>query len=226
MDSTAKCLIDHYQKTYELTYALWKGRNKTFLVLLAAVGIAALVTFPALGSRSVLFLYIGHSLGLEQNDVTVLQNGFPFSLLQAIFLFVIFYLTVNLYHRARYVLRNYAYLSALESEIRQQLALPATTVAFTRESTFYWGNRDFFSGAVKFVYIALLSCLIVSFLVAIVIEDWSNNRWLLTAVDVVFAIPILAFLFAYSRASVSMDTKEAITSESEVAAKRASTVRP
>lgn len=219
MESTANCLIDHYQKTYELTYALWKGRNNTFLVLLAAVGVAALVTFPALGSRSVLFLYLGHSLGLEQKDLSALQNGFPFGLLQAIFLFVIFYLTVNLYHRARYVLRNYAYLSALEREIRQQLALPEATVAFTRESTFYWGNRDLFSGAVKYVYIILLSCLIVSFVLGTVIEDWSRHHWLLTAVDVLFAIPTLAFLIAYGHASISMDTKEAIAPKPEAKGK-------
>ncbi len=221
MESTAKYLIDHYQKTYELTYALWKGRNKTFLVLLAAVGIAALVTFPALGSRSVLFLYVGHSLGLEQKDLTALQNGFPFSLLQAIFLFVIFYLTVNLYHRARYVLRNYAYLSALEREIRQELALPESTVAFTRESNFYWGSRDGFSGAVKYVYIILLSFLIVTFLVATVIGDWRSHRMLLTGIDVLFGVPTLLFLFAFARASHSMDNEEAITQKTQAKAKSA-----
>jgi hypothetical protein len=221
VENAAKYLIDHYQKTYELTYALWNGRNKTFLILLAAVGVAALVTFPALGGRSVVFLYAGNSLGLKPEDVTALQNGFPFSLLQAIFLFVIFYLIVNLYHRARYVLRNYAYLSALEREIRQQLALPDSTVAFTRESTFYWGNRDFFSGAVKYVYIILLSCLIVSFLVATIVEDWIGHHRALSVVDVLFAVPTLAFLVAYARASLSMDTKETIAPNPQATAKGA-----
>jgi hypothetical protein len=138
------------------------------------------------------------------------QSGFPFGILQAIFLFVIFYLTVNLYHRARYVLRNYAYLGRLEKEIRQQLALPVTYVAFTRESSFYWGSRDLFAGAVKYVYIILLSGLLVSFLVATVIGDWKTGNHLLTGVDILFAIPTLAFLAAYAIASVSMDREEAI----------------
>jgi hypothetical protein len=210
VDTTAKYLFDHYQKTYELTSALWKGRNRTFLILLGAVGLATLVTFPALGTRSVLFLYLAHTLGLEQKDVGSLQNGFPFGILQAIFLFVIFYLTVNLYHRSRYVLRNYAYLGALENEIRQQLGLSAPSVAFTRESSFYWGNRDIFSAAVKYVYIILLSGLLLIFLVATIVADWSSGNWVLAAVDILFAIPTLTFLAAYAIASVSMDRERVI----------------
>ncbi|MGB8770659.1 MAG: hypothetical protein WCC92_13645, partial [Candidatus Korobacteraceae bacterium] len=205
-----QCLIDHYQKTYELTYTLWKGRNKTFLILLGAIGVATLVTFPALGTRSLLFLYVRHSLDLKESELGMLQSGFPFGILQAIFLFVIFYLTVNLYHRARYVLRNYAYLGRLEKEIRQQLALPDTSVAFTRESSFYWGSRDRFSAAVKYVYITLLSGLLVSFLAATIIGDLKTGKTLLTVVDIVFAVPTLIFLTAYAIASVSMDGEAAI----------------
>ena len=150
METTAKYLVDHYQKTYELTYRLWQGRNKTFLILLGAIGVATFVMFPALGARSILFLYVRHSLGLTDVELKNVQSGFPFGILQAIFLFVIFYLTVNLYHRSRYVLRNYAYLGLLEKEIRQQLALPDSTllsrarVAFTgvKETHSRLGSRS------------------------------------------------------------------------------------
>ena len=64
------------------------------------------------------------------------------------------------------------------------------------------------------MYIILLSCLLVSFLLGTVIEDWSRHHWLLTAVDVLFAIPTLAFLIAYGYSSTSMDTKEAIARQS------------
>jgi hypothetical protein len=50
VETTAKYLVDHYQKTYELMYALWQGRNKTFLTLLGAIGVATFVMFPALGA--------------------------------------------------------------------------------------------------------------------------------------------------------------------------------
>lgn len=71
------------------------------------------------------------------------------------------------------------------------------------------------------MYIILLFCLIVSFLLGTVIEDWGRHHWLLTAVDVLFAIPTLAFLIAYAHASISIDTKEAIAPKPEAKAKSA-----
>ncbi|HEX4603976.1 MAG TPA: hypothetical protein VH724_08300 [Candidatus Angelobacter sp.] len=221
MEDSVKYLVDHYQKTYELTFTLWEGRNKTFLVLLGVVGVAPLVTFPALGARSLVFLYLGHMLGLKDDDVHSLQNGFPQRVLQAIILFVILYLTVNLYHRARYVLRNYAYLSALESEIRQTLSLREGAVAFTRESTFYWGQRDFLSGAVKYVYIVLLAGLLLTFLGVLTVADWKNGNHVLSLVDLIFAVPTLIFVFGFANSSVSMDRKHAIVVEPQAAARGA-----
>ncbi len=210
MEDIAKHLIDHYQKTYELTFDLWERRNKIFLMLLGAVGAAPLLMFPALGTRSILFLYLGHKFGLSESEIVALQNGFPFSILQAILLFAILYLTINLYHRARYVLRNYAYLSALEREIRAALNLSNGTVAFTRESTFYWGSRDVLSGAVKYIYIFLLAGLLLVFLVSLIVVDWTSGNHRLSAVDMIFAVPILTFIHGYATSSVSMDRKHAI----------------
>ena len=211
METTAKYLVDHYQKTYELTYRLWQGRNKTFLILLGAIGVATFVMFPALGARSILFLYVRHSLGLTDVELKNVQSGFPFGILQAIFLFVIFYLTVNLYHRSRYVLRNYAYLGLLEKEIRQQLALPDSYFAFTRESSFYWRQRDAFAPWVKVVYIGLLSALLVTFLLATICGDWKSGNRLLTVADILFALPIWIFLYAYASSSIQLDKAETAT---------------
>jgi hypothetical protein len=210
MEDIAKQLIDHYQKTYELTFELWQGRNKVFLMLLGAVGTAPLLMFPALGTRSILFLYLGHKFGLSEGEIVALQNGFPFSILQSILLFAILYLTVNLYHRARYVLRNYAYLSALEREIRAALNLSNGAVAFTRESTFYWGSRDVLSGAVKYIYIVLLAGLLIVFLGSLILVDWRSGTRLMATIDIIFAVPILTFLYGYATSSVSMDRKHAI----------------
>ena len=210
METTAKYLVSHYQKTYELTYALWQGRNKTFLILLGAIGVATFVMFPALGARSILFLYVRHSLGLSEAELQAVQNGFPFSILQTIFLFVIFYLMVNLYHRSRYVLRNYAYLGYLEREIRQHLGLAASSFAFTRESKFYWDERDVFAAFVKWVYIILLSLLLLMFLAAAIMGDVDSRNWPMTCVDILFAAPTVAFLVAYAISSVRLDSKQAV----------------
>jgi hypothetical protein len=207
VEDIAKHLIDHYQKTYELTFNLWEGRNRIFLMLLGAVGAAPLLMFPALGTRSLLFLYVGHKFGLSEAEVLALQTGFPFGILQSILLFAILYLTVNLYHRARYVLRNYAYLSAMEHEIRATLNLSNNAVAFTRESTFYWGSRDVLSAAVKYIYIFLLAGLLLIFLGSLIVVDWRSGNHPMAAIDIVFAAPILTFLYGYATSSVSMDRK-------------------
>jgi hypothetical protein len=104
---------------------------------------------------------------------------------------------VNLYHRSRYVLRNYAYLGFLEREIRQQLALPENSVAFTREGDFYWNERDWFSARVKYVYICLVAGLLLMFLGATNVGDWRGGHCVLTGMDFAFAVPTVAFLVAY-----------------------------
>lgn len=148
-------------------------------------------------------------LGLNENDLRVLQDGFPFAILQAIILFAVLYLTINLYHRDRYVLRNYAYLSALEAEIRQILALDSAAVAFTRESTFYWGQRDLLAGAVRYVYIVLLAGLLFSFLGALIVADWRGSNHLLSLVDIVFSVPTLIFVFGCAKSTISVDHNHA-----------------
>ncbi len=47
MSDAADILTKHYQKTFELTYEIWKQRNKTFLVLVAVIGAGTLLTFRA-----------------------------------------------------------------------------------------------------------------------------------------------------------------------------------
>jgi hypothetical protein len=221
VEDTAKHLVDHYQKTYELTFTLWADRNKTFLILLGLVGAAPLITFPTLGTRSLVLLYLGHMLGLNEKDLRMLQDGLPFGILQAIILFAVLYLTINLYHRDRYVLRNYAYLGALETEIRQTLALDAAAIAFTRESTFYWGQRDLLAGAVRYVYIVLLAGLLFSFLGALIVADWRSGNRVLSLVDIVFAAPTLIFVFGCAKSSISVDHKHAIAGGPGERARRA-----
>lgn len=139
MSDTAAVLAEHYQKTYELTLEMWRQRNRTFLLLLAVIGSATLLTFRAAETSLLMVYLVAKLLGVsDQAQVQELRRSFPFGLLQSLLLVVVFYLTVNLYHRAIYVLRNYSYLSRLEDEIHQELGLPAGSISFTREGGFYW----------------------------------------------------------------------------------------
>jgi hypothetical protein len=211
MDDSVKPIIEHYQKTYELTYELWQQRNRTFLLLLAVIGAATLLTFRVPQADSLLVDVVAKAAGVSNTArAAELRAGFPFALLQSIILMVVFYLMVNLYHRAVNVLRNYRYLSCLASEIRELLQLQSDRIAFTRESTFYWGAQSRLSGAVKWVYFGMLGLLLLAFLGGRVMEDVSTSNMALAIVDLLIGIPTLVFYVEYARSSISLDAAAAI----------------
>jgi hypothetical protein len=206
MDDKVSVLVEHYQKTYELTFEMWKQRNRIFLILLAVISIATLLTFRVPEANSLLVDLIAKLLGVsDQTRIEGLRQSFPFGLLQSVLLTAIFYLMVNLYHRAVYVLRSYSYLSELEREIREHLKLPENSVSFTRESTFYWGKQHSLTNLVKWVYIAFLGLLLGAFLVGRIVDDFRSGNLPLAIVDIVIAIPTIIFFFEYARSAVSFD---------------------
>lgn len=212
----AEALVEHYQKTYELTYEMWRQRNRTFLLLLGVIGVATLLTFRAPEANSLLVDLIRKLLDVsDPARIDELRKSFPFGLLQSILLIAVFYLMVNLYHRALYVLRNYSYLSKVEQEIRQELGLAGGTVSFTRESTFYWGGRHgSLLGLVKWVYIAFLGLLLVAFLGGRIVDDFRLGNKPLAVIDVIIAMPTLLFFLAYAKSSIFLDTEHSIVGAS------------
>jgi len=201
-----QAVVEHYQKTYELTHSLWQQRNRTFLILLAVIGGATLLTMQVATAQSLLVYWVAKLVGVtESSAVDELRKGFPFGLLQTILLIVVFYLMVTLYHRAIYVLRNFSYLERLEGEIREHLGLAEGTVAFTRESKFYWGCRPWLSGVIKWVYIVMLGALLVTFLRNQILADYRGGTWWLFIVDIAIATATLMFYLGYARASVHFE---------------------
>ncbi len=216
MKDKAEILAEHYQKTYELTFELWRQRNQTFLILLAVIGAATLLTFSAAQTNPLLVLWIAKVLEVkDEKGIQELGRSFPFGLLQSLLLVVVFYLVVNLYHRALYVLRNYRYLAELEREIRGQLEAPPESVAFTREGGFYWSDRAGLQSAVKWCYIVLVGCLLFAFLSARIYQDFRTRTLTLAGVDLVISIATSLFFLAYARSSVSMDTEKAVVRSKE-----------
>ena len=206
MEAKTTLLVDHYQKTFELTYELWKQRNTTFLILLGVIGAAILLTFQVSETNSLLVYLVAKVLNItDLNRIATLQKSFPFGILQSILLFIVLYLMVNLYHRAVGVLRNYNYLGLLETEIRKNLNLLDTEVAFSREGNFYWHNRGWGLGVVKWIYFALLGGLLTSFLVGKTIDDIKTQSEILIAVDALMGIPTLFFFVAYVKSSIRFD---------------------
>ena len=199
-------IVDHYQKTYEVTYDLWKQRNRLFLIL---VGVVSLGTILSLKIPEANSIFVDCLAGYFQITDTVrnaeLRNSFPFSILQGAFLIVVFYLMVNLYHRAAYVLRNYQYLGEVEQEIRKLLNLPKDSVAFARESSFYWQNRGMMIGSVKWFYIILLGSLLFTFLGMQIYTDVLVRRTIPIIIDLIAGGPVIVFYFAYAITSISLD---------------------
>ncbi len=73
--------------------------------------------------------------------------------------------------------------AALEREIRQQLGATAESIAFTRQGSFYWGDRASLRRAVKWFYIVLVGCLLFAFLGGRIWEDFRTRKIALAAVD-------------------------------------------
>jgi len=175
------------------------------------IGASTLLTFGAAQTNPLLVRWIAKALGVtDRQDVQELGKSFPFGLLQSLLLVVVFYLVVNLYHRALYVLRNYRYLAGLEREIRQQLGAAGESIAFTREGNFYWGDRASLQSAVKWCYIVLVGCLLFAFLGGRIYEDFRTRKLTLAVVDLVVYIATCLFFLAYARSSVSMDSAETV----------------
>jgi len=204
----ADALTQHYQNTYEQTYQYWLQRNRTFLFLLTAIGLATLTTFGAPNSDSIIVFIIAKFFGVTDSiGRSQIQQGVSLTIIQSIFLILVFYLMVNLHHRSHYVLRNYHYLSRLEQEIRAALGVDEKSVAFSRESSFYWKHRTWGNAAVKWVYILLLGFLLIVFLSARLYLDLSRHYYYLFTAEFFIAAPTLLFYVAYAFSSIKLDSE-------------------
>lgn len=211
MNDKGKILADHYQKTYELTWDLWRQRNTTFLVLLCVIAASTLLTFGSAETQPLLVRWLAKTLEItDRQDILELSRSFPFGLLQSLLLVVVFYLMVNLYHRALYVLRNYRYLACLEREIRRELGVLADSAAFTREGKFYWTDRVILQSAVKWCYIVLVGVLLFAFLIGRIYQDFRTRTLTLAVAELLVATATGVFFLAYAKSSVSMDSETGV----------------
>jgi hypothetical protein len=129
MSDKVELIAEHYQKTFEVTLSTWESRNQTFLVLLATVGAATLLTFNVQEAQPLLVDLVSKFLSIEEaTRKAELRTSFPYGLLQSVLLMVVMYLMLVLYHRTTFINRSYRYLEALEIEIRAGLSLSSESV--------------------------------------------------------------------------------------------------
>ncbi|MEP7291937.1 MAG: hypothetical protein ABI835_09140 [Chloroflexota bacterium] len=190
-------VTEHYQKTYELNFELWKERNRLVLTLLAVIGVGALLTYQVAGTQTLMMSLIVHALDL---NVTVdqFQKEFPFAIFQLILLVVILYLMVNLYQRTTYIMRNYKYLADVEEEIRACLKLSKADVAFSREGHYYHrAQTSLQKFGIQVAYVITLGLLLVVFLTKRISDDWAISREL-ALLEGVIGVFIAVFFIGYA----------------------------
>ena len=191
-------LAEHYQKTYELTLAMWEQRNRTFLILLVAVGVATLLTFNVTEAQPLLADLIANTFGVEDGRRAQLRDSFPYGLIQSILLMVVLYLMVILYHRTAYIVRSYQYLSAVEDDIRAGLHGWEELKSFTREGEFYKRHKPTLSWLVAIAYVGMLGLLLAAFLGMRIYTDLTQAPAGYAVVDIFLAVPTLLFFGAYA----------------------------
>jgi hypothetical protein len=194
---TAELLVDHYQKTYEVTYELWKERNRLFPTMALVVGGAIILAFHVPQADSLFAAVIGSLLRLDPVAQAALQQGFTYQLLQTVLMVVVFHMLLDLYRHNQDITRNYQYLAGMEAEIRQTMGLAADKIAFTREDAFYRSHRVVLLGGVRVVYSVVLGVLLALFLYARISDDFFRGDAWFIAADIIIAIPIVLYFTDY-----------------------------
>jgi len=197
-------IVEHYQKTFELTMRTWEIRNRTFLIILGVVGIGTLITWNVPESQPILVDFLMKLLGITNEERAIeLRSSLPYGLLQSILLIVVAYLTLILYHRTATIQRFYKYLAKLEEEIRTGMSLSGSDVSFTRESGFYDKHKPKLGFFVAISYILMLGGLLAAFLGYRIYSDFSSGATSVGIVDSILATPTVMFYIGYMISSIS-----------------------
>lgn len=196
-------LVEHYHKTYDLTFSVWESRNQSLLILLAVVGFSTLLTFNVSEAQPLLVDIIAKLCGIASDErIKNLKKSFPYGVIQSIFIIVVFYLIINLYHKTCFIIRSYHYLSGIEKDIRSALNLPTDSVSFTREGDFYNNHRTFSSFMTGLSYVLILGVLLLSFLGMRLINDWHARDYFILVTDAILTLGIMYFFFVYAYTSL------------------------
>lgn len=201
-----QAITEHYQNTFELTYEMWKERNRLFvyLVLTAGVGLILLLRIPQ--ANALLIDVVVKFLSItDKTRISELQTNFPFEVLLSTVMVIIFYLMQKLYSTNLSVLRNYLYLGAMENEIRAQLHLTAESVSFTREGSFYWGRRSFAQNISKWLYVVVIFISIVPFTALKTVNDFVSWNYVIGVVDAIISILTFVYLWEYAVSAQKLD---------------------
>lgn len=214
---TIQVITEHYQKTFELTYELWKERNRLFVYLILATGMGLLVLLQVPEMNSLLVDFVVKILSITDEDRIIrLSSNFPLDVLLSILLVAVFYLMQKLYSTNLSVLRYYLYLGAMEDEIRKELRIPVNNVAFTREGKFYWIRRSITQEISKWSYVLVIFITLLPFIILKINNDLILKNDIITSVDITVSILTLLYVIEYARSAHTLDVEKLPTTERKV----------
>lgn len=203
MNSGTELIVDHYNKTYDLTFNLWEARNKILLCLFLCIGITVFLTFNVAEAQPLLIDIITKSIGItDASRISELRKSFPYSVVHSALLLIIMYLIINLYHRSAFIHRNYVYLSKLEEDIRSRLSINQESKVFSRESAFYDENKTFASKYIGVIYVLVVSFFVLSFLSVRLYLDVLSASKLIIFYDISVGLVISIYLYSWAKLSI------------------------
>lgn len=205
----ALAVVQHYQKTAELIQHHWERRSRQFVTLVTVLAGAVLVAFSRPLIAPALEAVILHYVRLSGDNVPRLQALTPVAadILLALLVVSVFYLTASLVNRTSIIMNYYLYMSLLEDEIRDNLEVPPTQFAFTREGVFYNIASSSMTTLIARCYKAVLGSLLFLFFAARLFFDFPRDlppfafgadilllwasKCFLFVVDVLIAVPTI-----------------------------------
>ncbi|MGY1673077.1 hypothetical protein [Geodermatophilus sp. SYSU D00710] len=200
-DTAAELIASHYQQSFDLAYRYWRERNRLFGLLLLLLALAALLSVQATAS-TLLVTVVANTLGVEDDadSLDALQQSFSIALINGATLAGAAFLIFLVYQRTRYLNLLYAYLRALESELRGHLQLAKSSRAFTREGDFYESlPSDLVARLIRVAYLSISGLLLVSVFVFRVFQDAQAHAYWNVAVDCAFGALSILFYWGYVR---------------------------
>lgn len=190
-EETGKLLVEHYHKMVDVTSEHFQRRNRSSIWLTLAVGIASLLTWKP-QETTPLFVKI-----LSKDTNISNPNDLPLELLQSIFLALIFYLTVNLFHHEGSLWRHYKYLELLEEEIKAQLKIDEKSFVFGLQSSLYPKTSVWVQPTIRWAYSLIFGLLLIWFLIGQLIGDFRDGDIVPIIVDTVISLPTVFYFIAY-----------------------------
>jgi hypothetical protein len=168
-------LLQHYRDTYKATFRFEAERNRLFQVLVIVLIVS---TYIALNKEAANEFFSTIVPGSNNESArAAVRNLNLYNIFSIVSLLASLYLIVNLHHRFATIKRNYKYMAALESEIREELGVQPSAVAFSRESDFYTKNKLGFFLFAKLNYSIILVSFVILFLGVRVWVDWPATTW-------------------------------------------------